>query len=85
MSEENYFFKNYYLQKIYLVGYGKYCCVPECKSATKDSLKQNTDILLFQIPNRELDKTNWIKALQNHRRKGAKDSFDPRKKMAYCL
>ena len=23
-------------------GHGKYCCIPGCKSSTKDSLKQNT-------------------------------------------
>lgn len=59
-------------------GYGKYCCIPGCKSSTKDSLRQNTGISLFQIPNKEPEKTNWIKILSNYRRKGTGDNFDPR-------
>ena len=30
-------------------GFGKYCCVPGCKSATKNSNKQNTGIGMFSI------------------------------------
>lgn len=61
-------------------GYGKYCCIPGCKSATKDFNMDNTGISLFQIPSTEPHRTTWIKAIQTVRRKGSNDSFDPKNK-----
>ena len=65
------------------VGSGKFCCVPDCKSSTTSSTGEKTGISLFQIPTKEPDKTNWIKALSQVRRKGGNDSFDPRNKTYY--
>jgi len=41
-------------------GYGKYCGIPGCKSATKDS---NMEYSMFQIPSKDPDRSRWIKAI----------------------
>ena len=64
-------------------GYGKYCCIPGCKSATKDSNMNNTGISLFQIPSTEPHRSTWIRAIQKVRRKGRNDTFDPKKKNTF--
>ena len=66
--------------KNYLGGYVKYCCIPGCKSATKDFNMENTGISLFQIPSTEPHRTTWIRAIQTVRRKGPNDTFDPKNK-----
>lgn len=61
-------------------GYGKYCCIPGCKSAAEDSNRKKTGISLFKIPAKEPDRSNWIRVIRNYRRKGGKDNFDPSNK-----
>ena len=63
-------------------GIRKYCCVLGCKSSTTSSRGEKTGIL-FQIPSKEPEKTNWIRILSQVRRKGRNDSFDPRNKLYY--
>ena len=61
----------------YLVGrFGNYGCVPVCKSAFYNKIREKTNIDLFSIPKRENLRKKWLNVLKHVRRKRGANSFD---------
>ena len=64
-------------------GFGKYCSIPDCKSACYDSKREKTGISLFQLPSKEPERSEWLKVFKNIRRGGGSDNFNPDKQIIH--